>query len=382
MRIAFLGSRGVPARYSGVETFVEQLGTRLVERGHDVTVYSRRHHTRQIEKTYLGMRVVQVHGIATKHLDTITHTFVSCLHALFEPYDLVVLCISGNSPLAFILRLRRMRVVLNVDGSDWRRKKWGMVARTYIHLSEWLATRVPDAIITDSNVMHRYYLEQFGIDTECICYGADMPPPARTGALDELGLKPRGYLLLVGRLVPENCIHHLVHAYEQLDTDLQCVIVGDAPYARTYIAELKRNGPHVLFTGYLFGDSYRELMQNAYLVVLCTEVGGTHPVLVEAMAAGNCVVVNDTPANLEVICEAGIPYEGQQGAQGLLNVLRWLVRDESTVERYRGLARARVQSEYSWETVTDQYEFLFARLAGIRPIWKRLFSAPIADTAD
>jgi glycosyltransferase involved in cell wall biosynthesis len=276
----------------------------------------------------------------------------------------VVMCISGNSPLSFIPRLRGAKVILNVDGSDWRRKKWGKIARTYIKVSEWLSVHLPDATVTDSPIMHRFYRERFGVDTECICYGSDLPLPEQEGALEAFGLTPRGYLLLVGRLVPENCIHHLVDAFGQLETDLQCVIVGDAPYQKTYIADLKRRGPGVIFTGYLFGDGYRELMHNAFAVVLCTEVGGTHPVLVEAMAAGNCVVVNDTPANLEVIGSAGLSYAGERGAHGLLDVLRPLMTDESRVSRYRELANLRARAHYSWEAVTDQYERLFERLTG------------------
>jgi glycosyltransferase involved in cell wall biosynthesis len=364
LRIAFIGTRGIPARYSGFETFVEQLGARLAERGHDVTVYSRKHHCAGVGTTYRGIKLIRVGGIATKHLDTISHTLVSCLHSLFRPYDVVVMCISGNGPLAFIPRLRGVKVVLNVDGSDWRRKKWGKIARTYIKLSEWLSVRLPNVTVTDSTVMHRYYLERFGVDTECICYGSDLPLAEKEGTLDALGLTSRRYLLLVGRLVPENCIHHLVDAFAQLDTDLKCVIVGDAPYQKAYIADLKRRGPGVIFTGYLFGDGYSELMHNAYAVVLCTEVGGTHPVLVEAMAAGNCVVVNNTPANLEVVGSAGLSYAGERGARGLLDVLQPLVTDESRVERYRDLAKMRADTQYSWEAVTDQYERLFERLTG------------------
>jgi glycosyltransferase involved in cell wall biosynthesis len=312
------------------------------------------------------MRLVRVGGIPTKHLDTITHTFVSCLHALFQRYDVVVMCISGNSPLALVPRLVGSRVVLNVDGSDWRRQKWGRWARAYIRLSEWLATRLPNATVTDSDVMQRYYLDRLGVETTCICYGADVPPPEMTGTLERLGLQPRRYLLLVGRLVPENCAHHLVEAYERLRPDLQCVVVGDAPYAADYIARLKESGPHVIFPGYIFGDGYRELMHNAYAVVLCSEVGGTHPVLVEAMAAGNCVVVNDTPANLEVIGDAGIAYDGRRGADGLLEGLRELVAARERVAAHRELARRRAQACYSWEAVTDQYERLFERLTGGR----------------
>jgi glycosyltransferase involved in cell wall biosynthesis len=258
--------------------------------------------------------------------------------------------------------LRGTKVVLNVDGSDWRRKKWGRVARAYIKLSEWLSVRLPDVTVTDSRVMHRYYLERFGVDTECIVYGSDMPAARDGTVLQTYGLKARGYLLLVGRLVPENCIHHLVDAYAHLETDLRCVIVGDAPYQERYIADLKSRGPQIVFTGYLFDEAYRALMDNAFAVVLCTEVGGTHPVLVEAMGAGNCVVVNDTPANLEVVGRAGLSYPGDQGSQGLLRVLQPLVQDERRVARYRELARARASALYSWNVVTDVYERLFERL--------------------
>jgi glycosyltransferase involved in cell wall biosynthesis len=364
MRIAFIGTRGVPATYSGFETFVEQTGRRLAGRGHDVTVYCRRHHTGVSGRRYLGMELVHVSGIRSKHLDTITHTLISCLHAAFRRYDVAVMCISGNSPLCLLLRLVGIKVVLNVDGSDWRRRKWGGTARAYIRTSEWFATRLPNITVTDSQVMRRYYFDRFGADTECIAYGGEVPPPRSTGLLHRLGLQSRRYLLLVGRLVPENCAHHLVEAYERMETDLACVVVGDAPYAVDYIRSLKARGPHVLFPGYVFGDGYRELMHNAFAVVLCSEVGGTHPVLVEAMAAGNCVIVNNTPANLEVVGDAGLSYDGERGAEALRDVLSALSNDRGRVARLRELAKRRA-ARYSWEAVTDRYERIFERLLGL-----------------
>ena len=364
MRIAFIGTRGIPASYSGFETFVEHMGGRLVERGHEVTVYCRRHHSTNRLSRYKGMRLIHVPGIPTKHLDTISHTLVSCLHALFQRYDVVVMCISGNSPLTVLPRLSGSRVILNVDGSDWRRRKWGAFARAYIRASEWLATRLPDATVTDSEVMKRYYSERFGTETECIAYGADVPAPSSDHTLRRLNLKPREYVLLVGRLVPENCAHHLVEAYQGLNTDKQCVVVGDAPYVKSYIDGLKCRGSNVIFPGYVFGEGYRELLHNAYAFVLCSEVGGTHPVLIEAMASGNCVVVNDTPANLEVIGDAGVPYDGRRGATGLREVLESLLEDEERVARLRERARERAEDRYSWDAVTDRYEQLFFALTG------------------
>jgi glycosyltransferase involved in cell wall biosynthesis len=230
--------------------------------------------------------------------------------------------------------------------------------------------------------MRQYYRERFGAETVCIGYGADMAPPQQNGLLDRLGLEPGRYFLLVGRLVPENCAHHLVDAYEELGSDLKCVVVGDAPYARSYIDDLHRRGPHVVFPGYVFGDGYRELMYNAYAVVLCSEVGGSHPVLIEAMAAGNCVVVNDTPANLEVIGDAGIPYEGRCAPRALARELQELERDPAKVEAYRRRARARAQSLFSWDAVTDQYERLFQQLTGARVLDGRKPVLAASDAAD
>jgi len=327
-------------------------------------VYCRRHHAQERLPGYRGMRLIYVPGIASKHLDTISHTFMSCVHALFGGNDVVMMCISGNSPISILPRLAGAKVVLNVDGSDWRRKKRCRIARTYIRCSEWLSTRLPHATVTDSDVMRRYYRERFGVETVCISYGADVPRPPTLETLHGLGLDPGRYLLLVGRLVPENCAHHLVDAYERLETSLRCVVVGDAPYCAKYISDLHRRGPHVTFPGYVFGEGYRELMHNAYVVVLCSEVGGTHPVLVEAMAAGNCVVVNDTPANLEVIGDAGIPYSGARGSEGLAEVLQSILEDPAKVESYRARAKARAQARDSWSMITDQYEQLFRRVTG------------------
>ena len=177
--------------------------------------------------------------------------------------------------------------------------------------------------------------------------------------MERYGLRPRRYVLFVGRLVPENNAHVLVDAFIGLDTEMKLVVVGDAPYASEYQLRLRApDDPRLLFTGYLFGDGYRELLRNAALFVAPTEVGGTHPAIVEAMAAGNCVVVNDHEPNLEVIGDAGVAYRGHEGAAGLRRVLRSLLDDPAAVQRYRDLAAARARDVYSWDAVTRQYEEL------------------------
>ncbi len=374
--VALVGTRGVPASYSGFETCAENLGTRLAQRGHQVTVYNRAHHVRYTQPTYKGMRLVRVRGIATKHLDTFTHTALAMLHALTQGYDALIVFIAGNAPLCLIPRLfSRARVILNVDGLDWKRRKWGRFARRYIRWSEQLATRVAHVVVTDSRRVQEYYRREYGAETVFIPYGADVTPKPPGDTLSRFGLTPGQYVLFVGRLVPENCAHHLVDAWlhlldsQSVTRNMKCVITGDAPYAADYIAALKARAagePSIVFTGYQFGDAYAELAGNASIFVETSEVGGTHPALVEAMAFGNCVVVNDTPENLETIGDAGVAYSGASGGAALAQALANLLAQPDTIAEYRRRARLHAQTHYSWERVTDQYEALL-KLSG-RPL--------------
>lgn len=371
LRIAMLGTRGIPASYSGFETCVEQLSVRLARRGHEVTVYCRSHHIHWPEPSYKGVRLVKLPTIASKHLDTIVHTGLSILHlflrhAISERYDVVYICGVGNAPLAFIPRLLGMPTVLNVDGADWERAKWGGFAKRYLRLCERAAIRLPTCIIADSRVVERYYTQQYHAPSKFIPYGSEVPRRPAGEALARFGLEPDRYLLWVGRLVPENNAHHVVAAYHQLGglaTGLKLCIVGDAPYSSEYVADLKAQaGAGVVFTGYVFGDGYHELGSNAHIFAFSSGVGGTHPALLEAMGFGNCVVVNDMAANRETIGDAGILYPGQDGATGLAATLREVIAHPDLIAELRHRAAARAAGVYSWQAVTEQYELLFTDL--------------------
>ncbi len=366
MKIAMLGTRGVPASYSGFETCVEQLGYRLVQRGHEVSVYCRSHHITYPDTMYRGMRLIKLPTIANKYLDTIVHSGISSLHALWQRYDIGLYFIAGNSPATWIPRLVGTKTILNVDGLDWKREKWPALAKKYIRFAEYLATKLPNAYITDFHyVVQAYYRDQYGDEPPYIPYGSEVEivPPGEV--LSRFGLEPGKYVLFVGRLVPENCAHHLVEAFRGISSDLKCVIVGDAPYAETYQAQLRAladGDPRIVFTGYVFGHGYHELGSNAAIFVETSGVGGTHPALVEAMAFGNCVVANDTPENLETIGDAGLAYDGKRGAASLRELLARLLGDQNLVDGYRGRARQRAGDTFAWEHVTDTYERLFYQL--------------------
>ncbi|NTV78646.1 MAG: glycosyltransferase family 1 protein [Clostridiales bacterium] len=244
MKIALLGTRGIPASYSGFETCVEQLGQRLVERGHDVTVYCRSHHITYPGREYKGMRLVKLPTIASKYLDTIVHSLLSSLHALFQNYDIALYFIAGNSPVTWILRLAGTRTILNVDGLDWKREKWPPLAKKYLQFTEYLATILPTAYLTDSLQVQKFYKDKFNNEPLYIPYGSEVEILAPGETLAQYGLERGKYILFVGRLVPENCAHHLVEAFRGIDADLKCVIVGDAPYAEEYKTMLRKPKPN------------------------------------------------------------------------------------------------------------------------------------------
>lgn len=364
----------MPASYGGFETFVENLGQRLARRGHEVTVYCRPHACSYCS-TYRGMHCVYLPTIATKHLDTIIHTFVCTLHMAFRRRpDVALYVVAGNSPLAALSRAFGIPSIINVDGLDSRRVKWGRRARAYLRWTERNAPRCATATVTDSRSVQSVYREEYGAETHYIPYGADMDGVDTGEYLRRYGLEPRQYILFVGRLVAENNAHVLVQAFEGLKTDLKLVVVGGAPYADDYQKSLKEtDDERIVFTGYLYGDGYRELTRNAAIFVEPTEVGGTHPAIVEAMAAGNCVVVSDFPPNLETIGDAGASYPRSERANGLRRVLAELLEDPVRVQRCREAAKARAREQYSWDAVTDAYEKLATSVVAQRPRRHRPF---------
>ncbi len=361
-----MGTRGVPASYSGFETCVEQLGKRLVERGHDVTVYCRSNHIDYEEEFYEGMRLVLLPTVSNKYLDTLVHSFISSVHALFKRYDVSIYFIAGNSLVTWIPRLVGTQTILNVDGLDWKREKWPWLAKKYIQFAEYLATKLPTLYLTDSRVVQNYYHDKYNSRPPYIPYGSEVERVEPGATLEKYDIQPGRYVLFVGRLVRENCAHHIVEAFRQIETDMQCVIVGDAAYEEEYIAELKdmaKDDNRIIFTGYVFGKGYHELGSNAYLFVESSGVGGTHPALTEAMAFGNCVVVYNTDENLETIGDAGFSYDGKMGADSLAPLLEKLINDEELVSAYAKRASDYSSIHYSWDKVTDSYEHLAYRLS-------------------
>ena len=364
MRIAILGTRGIPASYGGFETFAEHLATRLVARGHDVTVYCRSHYVSPRQLEYHGVKLKILPTVRHKYFDTVVHTFLSAIDAVPRRFDAALICNAANAPFSTILRVTGTPVAINVDGLEHKRKKWGALGRQYYRLAEYLSTLLPNEMVTDAQVIQDYYLVRHRAPSTMIAYGSEVERRPDRAAVRKWRVDSNRYILYVSRLEPENNAHLVVEAFKKVRTAFRLLIVGDAPYAEQYIKDLKaraKGDKRIIFTGFVFGQDYRTLQQNAYCYVHATEVGGTHPALLEAMGYGNCVLTLATPENLEAVGEAGIPYIDEFD---LAEKLRRVLRDGSLVQAYRNRAQLRVQKCYDWEIVVDQYEHLFRKMSG------------------
>jgi glycosyltransferase involved in cell wall biosynthesis len=363
MRIACMGTRGIPARYGGFETFIENLAPRLAARGHDVTVYNRvwsSGHGRHFGSVHL----IPLPSIHTKHLDTITHTALSVLHGITRGYDAVLICGPGSAPLAWVPRLAGASVVVNVDGADSKRAKWGPVAKAYLRTAERGAAVTANAVVADNRAVQGRFKDEYGVDALFIPYGATIRRATSDDALRQFDLVPRRYILWVGRLEPETRVEELIHAFGRLEQpDIRLAIVGDAPFAGDYRRSLQEIADsRVVFTGYAFGDAYGELSSHALAYVQTSPTSGTSPAMLDQMGFGNAIVARGTATNREVVDDAGLLYDQDDPIDGLAQQLRRLIDDPALADRLRTAAVDRVRSSYDWEHVTDEYEDLFKSL--------------------
>lgn len=357
MRIAILGTRGIPAHYGGFETFAEELGVRLAERGHEVTVYCRERYT---ASTYRGVRLVYLPTIRHKYADTLAHTALSVLHAVTQSYDMILCCNAANAIFCWLPRVFGTPVALNVDGLERHRKKWNRLAKTWYLISERLSTFCPTHPVSDAEAIRDYYWERYRCETTFISYGAEQGKLASADILEKLGLERERYFLYVSRWEPENNALLVRESFEAVKTPLRLALIGDAPYAPEYIARVRdTRDERIVMPGYVFGQGYKELGSHCFAYIHATEVGGTHPALIEAMGRGALILYLDTIENREVAGGCGLPFRHAT----LPDVIRAAIAlpDEER-RRLQEAAAARVQERYSWDAITTQYEALFARL--------------------
>ena len=361
--IAFLGSRGVPARYSGFEVVVQELGKRLAAHGHDVTVYNRLPHFGPPRPVWEGMKVIGLPTIPTKSLDTIVHTTLSMLDAMRRRFDIIYLCGVGNAILGRLARAAGMKVIINVDGADFRRKKWRGFARSWLQKSERWAVDSADCIIADNSTIADRYEQNYGVRPEYLSYGLTVrDEPVRCGELERWKLKPDRYFLYVSRLTPENEASLLLEAYRKIGDPLPLVIVGDDPYEHAYKRELRALATdNVIFTGQRFADAYVELSQNSRAFVMPATIEATRLVLLDQLGMGKAIIYHDCAATREVLGDAGIPFGPENPVQSLARKLAWAKENPEACAEAGRKARGRAE-KFRWETVLARYEEIFGRI--------------------
>lgn len=363
MRIVMLGTRGVPARYGGFETAIEEIGRRMADRGHEVTVYCRGAEGRPA--THLGMDLVHLPAAPKKSLETLSHTFLSTLHLLTRRRpDAVFLFNAANAPFLPLLRLRRFRTAVHVDGLEWKRAKWGGAGRRYYRTAESLSVRWADALIADAQGIADYYTEEFGADTELLVYGAPILSDRHTDRIGELDLTDRGYHLVVARFEPENHVLEIVRGYRESAAELPLVVVGSAPYADEYTAQIESaaaGDPRIRLIGGVWDQELLDgLYANAASYLHGHSVGGTNPSLLRAIGAGTAVIAYDVSFNAESL---GTESRYFRTTADVASAVIDVERDVDAAAREAAAVRDRVAARYSWDTVTDGYLALAGRLA-------------------
>jgi len=367
MKIAMVGTRGVPARYGGFETAVEEIGSRLVERGHEVTVYCRRPADGSpAPAEHLGMRLVHLPALRTKVLETLTHTALSSAHVALQrrAHDVAFVFNSANSPFVPLFRARRIPVAVHVDGLEWRRAKWGGAGRNYYRMAESLAVRWGDALIADAEGISDYYRDEFGASTTGLSYGAPVLRDLPTDRLHQLDLEPGGFHVVVARFEPENHVDLVVRAVRASNALLPVVVVGSAPYADAYtnaIREVADSDARIRLVGAVWDqDLLNQLYAHAASYIHGHSIGGTNPSLLRAMGAGAAVVALDVRFNRQVLGPAGMFFSDEES---LGNALVTVERHPDLSRRLGQALQQRAATEYRWDDVTTGYEQLAERLA-------------------
>lgn len=355
MKIAIVGTRGIPNKYGGFEQFAEKVSSTLTNHGHKVTVYCRKPFTSPDDVYDRRVRRVILPSIHQKHLDTWSSGLLSAIHVAFSENDVVLLCNVANSPFAWIPRLFGKPVVLNVDGLDRRRGKWNAFGRAVLHVCEWLSTFTPTRVVTDAESIHDYYRDRYGKDSTVIGYGSDMP--AGELSVDRFNLQPGRYVLYVSRLELENNPEVVLSAWRKVRTDWPLVMVGDNRYDSGYLDRLRQqNDERVMFLGAIYGDGYWALQKHAGIFVFACEVGGVHPALIEAMAAGNAVLYLESSENDGTAGDAAVRYS--KSADDLAEKLQALLDDAAAREHWAARAVAHANRLYRWDAVAEKYERL------------------------
>ena len=380
LRVAFIGGRGVISKYSGIESYYEDVGKRLAAMGHEVTVYCRNHFTPDLAE-YNGMRLVRLPTLRSKHFETVLHTALSTMHALTQKYDLVHYHALGPALFSFLPRLVSVKTAVTVQGLDWQRKKWGRLASAVLRLGEKASVGLPNGTMVVSRALQERYRKLHRAETFYVPNGGILRQRSEPRKILDWGLRPLHYVLFLGRFSPEKGCHLLVEAFERIDTDVKLVMAGASSYCDDYSRELRTHASdRIRMLDWVSGQTLDELLTNAMIFVLPSDLEGLSLALLDAMGAGLCVLASDVPENREVVDGAGFTFE-RGNSLDLAERLRFLIANPSVREAAGKSARKRIEEQYQWQGIAEEIERAYFGIMG-RELVKsapKKQSAPVAD---
>ena len=363
LRVAFIGGRGVVSKYSGIETYYEEIGERLTGMGHEVTAYCRSYFTPPARE-HNGMQLVRLPTIRSKHLETLVHTFLSTLHVLVQPCDVVHYHALGPALFSFIPRLAGKKTVVTVQGLDWQRKKWGRFASAVLRLGERAAVSLPNHTMVVSQALQKHYRAGYGAETSYVPNGGMLREWRVPDKIFDWGLEPGKYILFLGRFSPEKGCHLLVEAYEKLDTDVKLVMAGASSYCDDYSRQLRTHaGERIKMLDWVSGEALDELLTNAMMFVLPSDLEGLSLALLDAMGAGLCVLSSDVPENREAVEDAGFTFRRGDAAD-LADRLRFLIANPAVREAAGQAAKRRIREHYQWQQIAGEIERVYFEMMG------------------
>ena len=369
MRIAFSVVKNITGG-GGIEKYTSELGSRLVRRGHEVTVYAMRHYG-DVPEHHLGMRIVSVPSFAAPCLQKLSCSMTAAIKSSLEKYDIVHMHSFPPCAFAWIPKLRGAKCVLQVHGLglEWKNKPWGSLTWSVVKILEKLALSQSHINTAVSRAQCAFYQSQRGIEMQYIPTAADVKPKAEAREIHQLGLEPKKYIFFACRMVPEKGVHYLVSAFRRLDTDMKLVIAGDIQRATEYVKhvfKLAEGDRRILFPGFAEGRLLEELFSNCYIYAHPSEAEGLSLSILEAMSYGNCCLVSDIPANLEAIGDAGFHFSNKS-VDDLTACLSWLLKNPAEVEAVNTYAVERIRQCYSWESISEQIEKLYLSILNGQP---------------
>ncbi len=375
-KIAMIGQKRSPSREGGVEVVVTQLSVRMAKRGYYLDLYNRwgyhvsgRSFTDESGITYPEIRTLKIPTFRNGKLNAIVYTILGTIRALFGRYDVIHYHAEGPCIMLWLPKLFGIRVIATIHGLDWQRAKWGNFASKVLKTGEKVAAKYADEVIVLSKNVQEYFKTTYGRDTHYIPNGIEKPNFKEAEQIKDMWcLEKDGYILFLARIVPEKGLHYLIDAYEQLHTDKRLVIAGGSSNAMEYMEKIRRKASeneNILMTDFVQGEILAELLSNAYLFVLPSDIEGMSISLLEAMSYGNCCLVSDINENIEVVEDMALSFR-KGDVQDLKEKLSGLLEDKAKVEAFKQNASGFITNKYNWDNVIDETLKLYKKPANMK----------------